>query len=774
MFYNLKIMLRNLRRGGIYSAINIGGLAIGMAACAFIVLWVQDERSYDRFHKDADNIYTAISYFKIEGNEMRVPVTPGLFASTAKEDFAAVDDFCRVRSWGAGFLRNDDVKSSPISCYYADPNFFDFFNFPIVKGNMGNPLQNPTDVVISERLARELFSDEDPVGNVVLLDNGRGINVAAVMKDMPRNTYLQQVDLVSLYAIDTASYYNKVLNVWDGAEFQSFLRLKPKTDVTQLAEQITEKQPEGWSAFREFLLQPLVNMHLYTLEGEPAGMKTVRLFQWIALIILVIACINYVNLVTARASKRYGEIGLKKVIGAKKFQMFLQLTREAMILFVIAVFVALILNLLLSPVFNQLSGKDVVFGLFDVNVWVIYIAMLLVVVALAGLYPAYLVAAFKPINVVQTFKIKRGNNLFRRILVVMQFTASTALIVCVIALGLQMRYMRTMDMGYDRENVLICNLGNMAGHFDAVKAELEQQTSILGVTTTSENIMNVISAHAFENWEGKMSEGVLLYTQIRVDTSFMRMMRLTLVDGTNFTSTSEQQFILNESAVKMMGLTDPVGKWVRQNDWKIVGVVKDFNFKNLHQEIGPLAMVYLPDYFRQLYVRIQAGNAQQAIAAVEKVWKQYNSDYAFNYWFMDDTFNGMYSSEIRSNRLFGAFSIIAILISCLGLFGLVAFTAELKTKEIGIRKVLGASVSDIVSLLSKEFFILVGVAMLIAFPLSYYWLDKMLQDYAYRINISWWLFVVVGCMNLCVVLLTVGFQAFKAATENPVDAIKSE
>jgi len=774
MYNNLKITIRNLRRSGVYSVINVVGLAASLATCVFIVLWVQDERSYDRFHRDAENIYMATSHFNVEGSEMHAPVSPGLIAATAKEEFPNVESFCRLAGWGAGFLLYEDVKSSSVSCYYSDPNFFDFFNFPIVKGNKENPLRNPTDVVISERLAKELFGDTDPVGKMILRDNRREIHVTAVMKDMPRNTFLRKVDIVSLYDIDTASYYNSILNTWNGAEFLSFMRVQKGSDVSQLATQLFEKQPEQWQTFRSFLIHPLVNMHLYDIQGEPAGLKTVRLFQWIALIILVIACINYVNLVTARASKRHREIGLKKVIGAKKRQLFLQLINEAVVLFVFAILIAYILNITLMPAYNQLSGKEIAFGWFDVNVWGIYFFMLLAVVGLAGIYPAWLLASFKTTNVVQTVKMKRRNNLFRKSLVVTQFVASTALIVGTIALGAQMKYIREKDMGYDREQVLTCSMINISGHFDAVKAELEQQTSILGVTAASENIMNVGSGNGFDTWEGKTTEGITLHTQLRVDTSFVRVMRLTFVDGANFTSTTIPQYILNEAAVKAMGMTDPVGKWVDSNDRKIVGVVKDFHFESLHSEIGPLVMFYEQRYIHQLYVRTKPGSVQQAIAAIEKVWKQYNAEYAFNYSFMDDTFDRLYQSDMRTNRLFGTFSIIAILISCLGLFGLVVFSAELRTKEIGIRKVLGASILDIIKLLTGEFLLLVGIALLIALPLSYFWLDNMLQDFAYRISLAWWIFAVAALITIALTLLTVSMQALKAAMANPINAIKTE
>ena len=454
----------------------------------------------------------------------------------------------------------------------------------------------------------------------------------------------------------------------------------------------------------------------------------------------------------------------------------MQLMGEALIMFFFAIIIAVLLNIYLLWAFNILSGKEFTLSLFDGRLWLTYFTMLVAVTVLAGIYPAYMLSSYKAVSIMQSIKSKTGNSFFRKILVVLQFTASTALISGTLVLALQMKYIREKDLGYDRENVMMCTMFNISRHFDAVKAELEQQTSIVGVTAASDNIMRVGSGHAFYNWEGKTTEGMSMHTQLRVDTSFVRTMRFTLVDGPGFTPaiTAERQYILNETAVKTMGITDPVGKWVDRQEWKIVGVVKDFNFASLHHDIEPLVMFNEPRFVWAMYVRTAPGKTQDAIAAVENIWKQYNAEYPFSYWFLDDTFNSIYKSDILTGRLFGIFSIIAILISCLGLFGLVVFTAELKTKEIGIRKVLGAKIYDIVKLLVKDFLILVGISILIALPLAYYALDKMLQDFAYRISLDWWIFAVAALVTVVLTLLTVGWMAIRAAMKNPVEAIKTE
>ena len=779
MFKKIALIFRSIRRGGVYSIVNIAGLAISLAACVFIVLWVQDERSYDKFHKNADNIYMAITHYANNSGGSDSPRSTLMFAPTAKESFGNVEDYCRVMPSRIGYLTHEEIKTSALNLCYADSSFFNFFNFPIVAGNREKPLQNPNDIVISERLATMLFGNEDPIGKIATVGEGERqatFNVTAVMKNMPKNTYLPNVDFVQLFSLNEAQRDN-MASFWLDNSFFSFIRVMPGTNVNLIAEEITKQLPPERSEFVTYSMQPLVNMHLYSLTGEPAGIKTVRMFQWVALVILVIACINYVNLVTARASKRHREIGLKKMHGAGKFQLFSQMISEAAIMFIIAIIFALTLNHVLLPFYNSMSGKEFELGWFDTNVFGVYIAMFLVVVFLAGIYPAYMLASFKETNFAKNSKLKHGNNIFRKVLVVIQFVASTVLIIGTAVLLLQMKYMREKDLGYHRDHVLMCNMRNMMMDQNTVKDELERQPSVLGTTIASDNIMNVTGLFGFGNWTGKTIEGGSLHKFMRVDSSFVRIMGLKIIGGTNFPATHKEEYILNEAAVKSMGITDdPVGKIINDNpETVIVGVVKDFNFESLHEEIEPLVLYHTQDYNgNMLYIHVRPGNAQQAVNALEQLWNQYNPDSDFDYWFLDDTFDTMYKSDLQTNKLFSAFALIAILISCLGLFGLVVFTAELKVKEIGIRKVHGASIADIVVLMSRDFLILVGIAILIAIPLSYYLLSNIMMDFAYRIPLSWWIFALSGVITIILTLLTVGWMAIKAATKNPLDAIMTD
>jgi hypothetical protein len=436
------------------------------------------------------------------------------------------------------------------------------------------------------------------------------------------------------------------------------------------------------------------------------------------------------------------------------------------------------LNALFMPQFNQISGKELLLEWSDPNIWRIYSLMMILLLGLAGAYPAWLLASFKPAKDMQ--ERKKIKPLLRNGLVVFQFAMSVILIVIAIGMSSQLKYMRDKDLGFNKDNVLICNMYGMGQHFAAVKTELMRNTAVLDVTNANQNIMSVRSGSSI-SWEGRTTDDSnISVRQIRVDTSFVNVMQISLSEGQNFTSMELRQAIPNETAIKAMGLSDPIGKWAEMWEWGdergvIVGVAKDYHFTGLQKMIEPIVLYYEPPIYQysRLYVRVAAGMEQQAIAAVETLWKQYNPAHTFDYHFLDDEFDTTYKSEIRTGLLFGIFSCIAILISCLGLFGLITYIAETKTKEIGIRKVFGASIRDVVNMLSKEFLILVGIASLIGLPLAYYWLNSILQDFHYRIGIGWWMFALAGTVTILLTLITVGWQAIKAATANPVEAINS-
>ena len=792
MIAKLIIALRNLKKNWFYTIINIAGLAIGLSACSFILIWVQDEKSYDRFHDHADEIYLGVAHFANYENIYIDKYTPGLFAPAAKEHFSAIKDYCRIRSYTAGYILADGKNTDEKKIYVADSNFFTFFNFPIIAGFSLELLQKPDEVVISESLAKELFGNENPIGKMIHTNGMMNFKeivktyyIAAVMKDFPANTSMPRADLIIPQNSDSYDFYTDWWHDWAECEFDSYIRIHKGADIQQLAKEITNLQTNARD-YRYFSLQPLTNIHLYALDGSPSGIKTVWIYLWIAGAILVISCINYVNLVTGRSAKRNHEVGIKKILGARKPALFFQMMTESVILFLTALGIAFCLNILLAGVFNHFSGKEISFEWNNLNMWMLYLLLFFTVIVFAGIYPALSVSSFKLRNMLQGKLTSRGNNRFQKLLIVNQFIISFVLIATTVTLESQLTYMRRKNLGYDQEHVFTCRTRNMAGHYQTVKAELLKYPFIRSVVGTSDNLSD-ISSNTTHNWEGKVGEGYINYHNFYVDSTFFSNMSISFVAGSGFepnvrdvnTGTDlglneGHQFVINEAAAKKMGLTEPiVGKWIDADHvrGRIVGVVKDFHFNSFHQEIAPLVFFYSPNWANTLYIRTTAQDAGKAIAAVEKLWKEFNPNYSFNYSFMDESFEHLYRSYIQTGRLFGVFSFIAILIACLGLFGLVTYKTEVKTKEIGIRKVLGANISDIVLMLTRELLILVGLAMLIAFPITYYWLDKLLQDFAYRISISWWIFAISGVIITFLTLLTVGWKAFKTSMANPVEAI---
>jgi ABC-type antimicrobial peptide transport system permease subunit len=521
-----------------------------------------------------------------------------------------------------------------------------------------------------------------------------------------------------------------------------------------------------------YWLQPLFKCHFYDEKNQPnSNMQNCKLFTIAVFVLLIMACINYVNLVTARLSKRIKSIFIKQIWGAKKIGIFFESMLETSLLFIISLCFATLFIYLLFPIFNEISEKQMVFTFFSKETLSIFGLTFLVVMIFAGLFPAILLASRNPLNLMQGFMSKkRGNLILRRLLVIVQFGSAVALIMSSIIITRQMKYLQEKDLGYNPENIIEITLSKgMMQQMQSLKSELLKQPEILGVTNASQGVL-------FSTQGAGWKDSLIMYF-IKVDGSFIPTMDMDLVAGRNFSDTPADScsYILNETSVKATGISDPIGKKFdfMKGEGTIIGVVKDFHFDKLDVNIKPLAL-YTDGIQPFLYVRLLSENREQALEKIEKICKQYNGGMELQYAFMSEMLNKAYLKDQRTNKLFNIFAIIAILISCLGLFGLVTYTAETKTKEIGIRKVMGASVKEMVEMLTMEFLILVGISMLIAFPLVYYWLNRLLQNYAYRVPISWWTFVLASGITLTLTLLTVGFKALKAALANPARAIKKE
>jgi putative ABC transport system permease protein len=528
-----------------------------------------------------------------------------------------------------------------------------------------------------------------------------------------------------------------------------------------------------------YQLQPLAAVHLYNADGSNGLITMVRIFTWVAFVILLIAAINYINLTTAKAAQRAREIGVRKIIGAGKRQIFFQFISETLLVFLFAIVVALVLIKLLFPMYNLLTGKDMRFTLLDAGVWKVIGVTMFGTLAASAVYPAILLSSFKPLQAIKgKFSIGRGNHLLRKVLVVGQFTSSVIFIICTVVIGRQLAYVQGMNLGMDKENVFRFDVKHMYGKYAAVRNELMGEPSILGVTAAGQNPVEVNSNTTMNDWPGKEAGRTMLIATLPVESDFLTMMHIGLKEGEGFSGTAADsgKYLLNEAAIREMGLKAPVGKPFSLYNVRgvIAGVVKDFHFKDMHRKIGPCVVLCRPQWVGQMYVRTTPGHAAEAIAAVEKIWKQYNPEYPFEYQFMDDVYNRLYTTDQRTGALFRVFAFIAIFISCLGLFGLMTYTAQLKTREIGIRKVLGATVASVTGLLAREFIRLVLLAILIASPIGWYFMERWLQDFAYRTPIGWWVFPLAGMVALLIAALTISFQAIRAALANPVKSLRTE
>lgn len=781
----LKTAWRNLLKNKFYSAINIIGLTVGLAIGILILLWVQNELSFDSFHKKAPNIYR-MAIFGGTGASRQIwsqDVAP--MGPLAKQQLSGVKDQVRItgNEFFSMFRYRDKVFGSE-KLVFTDPSFFSVFDFPLMQGNTAKPFANDNSVVITKKTAKRYFGDENPIGKVIVADDKANFTVSGVINDFPDNSSFN-MDLIMpmSYHINKKLTDNKVdvNSNFSNFNYETYLLLNPDIAPKSLKNKLFDihisHKKEDTDV--EYLLLPLTKMHLYNLDGTDAGISTVRIFIVIALLILVIACINYVNLSTARSMLRSKEISMRKIIGAAKSHLFLQFIVETALLFLIAAGLAILLIYALMPAFNELSGKQLVFNPNDYHIWGIILATILGTLVVSSIYPALLLSSFEPLKALKgKVSAGMGDVTFRKILVITQFTFSVVLIIGTIVITSQLNFIRSKQLGYDKSHVFTFWMRDMTKHYDAVKAELLKQPGVLGVTRSNSNIVRLGGQTGDTDWDGKAANQTFIVHPMAIDKDFMSFFKMKLAQGTGFTGAvaDSTHFILNEAAVKEIGLKNPIGKRFRM--WKIngtiIGVVKDFHFASMREKISPSVFYYTPEGLGSMYIKTDGRNAQKAINAAQEQFKQYNGQYPIDYAFLDDVFNRLYQGEQREGTLFNYFASIAIMISCLGLLGLAAFTAQVRTREIGVRKVLGASVSEIIGLLAKDFIKLVLIAIAIAIPAAWFSMNKWLENFAYRISIGWYVFVLAGLMAILIAFITISFQSVKAALANPVKSLRSE
>jgi putative ABC transport system permease protein len=814
MFKNyLKIALRNIVKNKLYSFINIGGLAIGLTCTILILLWVQDELSYDKFNTNADVLYRVNWDFNWNGNEGIGPGTPPPLAAKLVTDIPEITDAVRLRPMLKTVVRYKDKFFNEDGILSVDSNFFALFPFPLISGNPLTALREPNSIVITESIAKKYFGNISPIGKEIIIGkketNGYGVyenlfRVTGIVKDVPHNSHIQFDILTSMSSYPEVAWRNWS---WVWMQVTTYARLKSEVSINKVQEKITGLEnnylPAGFKRLGfsyddmiksgghwHFILQPFTDVYLGSPAignrlGPTGDGKQVYLFSIIALFMLLIACINFMNLTTARSGNRAKEIGVRKVLGSERISLISQFVIESILLSLFALSLSVFLVEFALPSFNNLSGKSLELNILH-PAWMPIILILLGVFVgtISGSYPGFYLSSLKPISVIRKNpKLKSLG--FRNALVLIQFAITIGLISCTLLVKIQMDFVRQADHGFKDKDILIISnennrLGNMANFYrDFIKSNTQViDASISSGIPTSDTFEDSYEIVGQENKQFDLSSYL-------IDENFIKTIGLKLIKGRGFEKghADSANVILNEAAVKYLGFSDPIGKeiiYLSNNvHYKIIGVVKDFNFMTLYSPITPFALFHessksysIPNSF--IMVHIRPDHLKKTISILESGWKSFAPAIPFEYTFLKNNIEAEYLSAERLGNVFLIFSFLTIFIACLGLFGLIAFAAEQRTKEIGIRKVLGASISEIIFMLSKEFTKWVLIANVIAWPIAYYIMNNWLGEFAYRIDINLWVFVVSGTLALVIALLTVGLQAIKAATVNPVKSIRYE
>ena len=784
-----KTAWRNLLKNKFYASINVIGLTVGLTVGLLILLWVNDEFSFDAFNSKAARIYEINAQI---GTGASRQIWPGLPAPTgmhAAKDIPEVENSVRIGKeddYAVYRYKDKLLSAGDHGAYFADVSLFKVFDYKLLKGNVDNPFPNIHSIIITQSTAKRFFGDEDPIGKVLQGNSKDNYTVAGILADFPENSSFK-ADMLFPFELAKKNFNN---GYWKGLEqdwgdyfYQTFVLLKPGASGRAVADKLTaihiSNQKEAAQAKLQYVAQPLLHLHLYNADGTPAGLQTARIFLIVAVLILIIACINYVNLSTARAMIRSKEVSIRKIIGAERRQLFGQFVIETVLFFAIAVVFSLVAVKSLMPVYNTVAGKEMQFNLLDGSVWKVIGLTIIGSLTASSIYPALLLSSFKPINALKgKLSLGAGNVVFRKGLVVSQFIFSIVLIISTLIINQQLKYIREKDLGYDKSYVLGLGMGGIYGHYDATRAELMSQPGVVDVTRAGDNIVNIDNNTGDTDWDGKENKRSFLIHPLNIDQTYINFFKLKLVAGAPFTGSKSDSthYILNETAIKEAGIKDPVGKRFKlHNTWgTIIGVVKDFYFASLKQKIEPAILCYAPENCGTIFIRTTGKDAPKAIKAAETAYKAYNPVVPYSYEFLDADYDALYKSDERAGALFSTFAGIAIFISCLGLLGLTTYTAQVKIKEIGIRKVLGASVVNITTMLSIDFLGLVLISLLIASPVAWYLMSKWLQNYTYRTHISWWEFALAGIATILIAFATISYQAIKAALVNPVKSLRSE
>ncbi|OJV12325.1 MAG: ABC transporter permease [Dyadobacter sp. 50-39] len=779
----LKIAIRNLLRNKGFSAINILGLSVGMASALLIIFWMYNEISYDRFHKQKDYLYEAWNRGTFDGKLQCWNSTPEVLGPTLKAEYPEVSNISR--NYSRWFVTRAGDKKISSEALVTDPAFLSMFDFPLLQGNPQTALSSVSSMVVTQKMAVKMFGTEDVLGKVIAIDKDN-FTITGVMQNLPPNTAFRFEYILPI------EYLKKIGSSTDGWTFNTvntYVQLKPGTDTEAFAGKIKDItiRHSNKTEEHEVFLHPITQWHLYSNfeNGKVVGgrIAIVRLFGIIAAFILLIACINFMNLSTARSEKRAKEVGIRKTAGANKGLLVGQFLGESILIALIGGIIALTAVYLMLPAFNALVGKELSVPVSQPKFWVAAAAFILFTGIVAGSYPAFYLSSFKPISVLKG-AFKRTNSAVspRKVLVVVQFSFAIVLIISTLIVVEQIRHAQNRDPGYDRGQVVYHWItGDLGKHYAQIKRELLDAGIATAVTKTSSPLSSVSSDTWGIEWKGKnMGEKIDfdIFTEDEglVKTAGLQLIRGRDMDLTRFPSDSAA-VLLNETAAKVMRFKDPVGQIIKDNElsYTVVGVVKDFVIRSPYDSQGPLIIEGAQSYFNVIHMKLSADKpAADLMPEVEAIFRRYNPEYPFEYHFVDEDYALKFEDTRRVAKLTGIFAGLTIFISCLGLFGLAAYMAENRVKEIGVRKVLGASVMSIAALLSGEFMALVIISIVIAVPVAWYVMNLWLNDFEYRIGIQWWIFAVSGILATVVSLATVSYQAIRAALLNPVKSLRSE
>jgi len=787
-----KTALRNFWRNKTYSFLNIFGLAVGIACAALIFLWVEDELSFDNFNKKKDRLYFIRENQKYDTYTATFGSTPGLMAPAMQAEIPGIANTCRT-SENMQYLFAIGDKSMYAYGWFTEPSLFTMFTLPFVQGNAATAFKQLYSIVITEKARKKFFGDaKNVLGRTVRVNNKQDYVVSGVLKDLPENSSIQ-FEWVAPFEI----YFKQSpwLTSWGNNSLSTYVELKPGVSAASvnkvLYNFIQKRSPK--SNARPFLF-PMKDWRLRTRfdNGVQTGggrIEYVRLFSVIAGIILLIACINFMNLSTARSEKRAKEVGIRKVLGSRNRNLVFQFLGEALVMALLAGIIALLIITLTLPAFNLLVQKNLHLTIGSPIHILALLAIVLTCGLLSGSYPSFYLSFFKPIFVLKGFKHKAGSAEFiRKGLVVLQFSTSIILIISTIIIFQQIQHVKSRNLGFNKNNLLQTDaVGNVAKNYTAIKQDLLNTGMIENVA-----LSDYITIYGGNNtsgltWEGKPASSEILVSQRNISPEFFQTYGLNLLEGRDFKETDTivnktANAVITQSLEKLMGKGSALGKkiWYEGDtsgeSIQVVGVVNDYVYNDMYGKSDPVIFYYtVPENTTQMYVRFKPqADIEKALAKVETVLKQYNPAYPFSYQFVDDQFNRMFMSEELISKLSRTFAILAIFISCLGLFALASYATERRTKEIGVRKVLGASISNITTLLSKDFLKLVVLSCLVAFPLSWWIMHTWLSDYQYRITISWWIFPIAGIIAVLIAILTISFQSIKAAIANPVKSLRTE